>query len=109
MVASRTRLATRNVIATLIVSILIFPLQFINRYYMVRYLGVTYLGITSLYSNILSVLSLADLGIGTAIIFMMYRPLAENNRRKITILMRYYRTIYRIIAIIREHIFMPVL
>ena len=100
MVASRTRLATRNVIATLIVSILIFPLQFINRYYMVRYLGVTYLGITSLYSNILSVLSLADLGIGTAIIFMMYRPLAENNRRKITILMRYYRTIYRIIAII---------
>lgn len=98
--ANRTSLATKNVIATLIVSILVFPLQFINRYYMVHYLGVTYLGITSLYSNILSVLSLADLGIGTAIVFMMYKPLAEKNREKITILMRYYRTIYRIIALI---------
>lgn len=98
--ASRTNLATKNIIATLIVSILVFPLQFINRYYMVHYLGVTYLGITSLYNNILSVLSLADLGIGTAIVFMMYKPLAERNKEKITILMRYYRTIYRIIALI---------
>lgn len=95
---SRTELATKNVIATLIVSILVFPLQFINRYYMVHYLGVTYLGVTSLYSNILSVLSLADLGIGTAIVFMMYKPLAKKDKEKITILMRYYRSVYRIIA-----------
>lgn len=96
--ASRTKLATKNVLATLIVSILVFPLQFINRYYMVHYLGVTYLGITSLFTNILSVLSLADLGIGTAIVFLMYKPLVEHDRNKITILMKYYRAIYRIIA-----------
>lgn len=98
--ASRTKLATKNVFATLIVSILVFPLQFINRYYMVHYLGITYLGITSLFANILSVLSLADLGIGTAIVFLMYKPLAEHDQKKITILMRYYRAIYRTIAIV---------
>lgn len=98
--ASRTKLATKNIFATLIVSILVFPLQFINRYYMVHYLGVTYLGITSLFTNILSVLSLADLGIGTAIVFLMYKPLAEHDQKKVTILMRYYRAIYRTIAVV---------
>lgn len=97
---SRTKLASKNIFATLIVNILIFPLQFINRYYMVHFLGVTYLGITSLYTNILSILSLADLGIGTAIVFLMYKPLANNDSRKISILMRYYRLVYRIIALV---------
>lgn len=67
---------------------------------MVHYLGVTYLGITSLFTNILSVLSLADLGIGTAIVFLMYKPLAEHDQKKVTILMRYYRAIYRTIAVV---------
>lgn len=98
--ANRTNLAIKNIFATLIVSILIFPLQFINRYYMVHYLGVKYLGITSLFTNILSVLSLADLGIGTAIVFLMYKPLAEHDIKKITILMKYYRAIYRTIAVV---------
>lgn len=98
--ASRTKLATKNITASLIVNILTFPLQFINRYYIVRYLGITYLGITSLYSNILSMLSLADLGIGTAIVFLLYKPLATHNNKKVAILMQYYRKIYRLIALI---------
>lgn len=97
---SRTKLATRNVIASLITNILIFPIQFINRYYMVRYLGVKYLGITSLFTNILSVLSLADLGIGTAIVFLLYKPLAERDMPKISILMKFYRDIYRLISLL---------
>ncbi|MGK4073763.1 lipopolysaccharide biosynthesis protein [Lactobacillus crispatus] len=98
--ASRTRLATKNVIATLATNVLIFPIQFINRYYMVRYLGIKYLGITSLFTNILSVLSLADLGIGTAIVFLLYKPLAEHNINKISVLMKFYRKIYRLIALV---------
>ena len=98
--ASRTRLATKNVIAALITNVLIFPIQFINRYYMVRYLGIKYLGITSLFTNILSVLSLADLGIGTAIVFLLYKPLAEHNINKISVLMKFYRSIYRLIALV---------
>lgn len=100
MMTSRTNLAFKNVFVTTLVNILTFPLQFINRYYMIHYLGITYLGITSLYANILSVLSLADLGIGTAIVFLLYKPLAQNNKRKIAILMHYYKKIYRFICFI---------
>lgn len=100
MKASRTSLAMKNVSVTSLVTLLNFPIQFINRYFLVRYLGVTYLGITSLFSNILGVLSLADLGIGTAIVFMMYKPLEENDHHKVSILMNYYRKIYHLIALV---------
>ena len=75
--SSRSNLAFRNSIVSGLVTLLNFPIQFINRYFMVHYLGATYLGLTSLFTNILSVLSLADLGIGTAIVFLMYKPLAD--------------------------------
>ena len=68
--SSRSNLAFRNSIVSGLVTLLNFPIQFINRYFMVHYLGATYLGLTSLFTNILSVLSLADLGIGTAIVFL---------------------------------------
>ena len=97
---NRRKLATRNIIASVLVNILIFPIQFINRYYMVKYLGITYLGITSLYTNIISVLSLADLGVGAAIIFLLYKPLADKDYDKVSLLMKYYRNIYRIIAFV---------
>ncbi len=100
MKQSRTKLAMKNVSVTGLVTFLSFPIQFINRFFMVRYLGMAYLGITSLYANILSVLSLTDLGVGTAIIFMMYQPLEDGDHRKLSILMRYYRNIYYGIAII---------
>lgn len=97
---NRRKLATRNIIASVLVNILIFPIQFINRYYMVKYLGITYLGITSLYTNIISVLSLADLGVGAAIVFLLYKPLADKDYDKVSLLMKYYRNIYRIIAFV---------
>lgn len=100
MKQSRTKLAMKNVSITGLVTLLNFPIQFINRFFMVRYLGMAYLGITSLYANILSVLSLTDLGVGTAIIFMMYQPLEDGDHRKLSILMRYYRRVYHAIALI---------
>lgn len=100
MKQSRTKLAMKNVSVTGLVTLLNFPIQFINRFFMVRYLGMAYLGITSLYANILSVLSLTDLGVGTAIIFMMYQPLEDGDHRKLSILMRYYRLVYHAIGLI---------
>ena len=58
---SRTKLAFKNSVVSGFVTLLNFPIQFINRYFMVHYLGATYLGLTSLFTNFLSVLSLADL------------------------------------------------
>lgn len=100
MKQNRTSLAFRNAIVTTIVTFLNFPIQFINRYFMVHYLGITYLGLTSLFSNILSVLSLADLGIGSAIVFLLYRPLATHDMKKVSVIMKYYRRIYQCISLV---------
>ena len=95
---TRTFFALKNATITGLVVLLNFPIQFINRYFMVHYLGVTYIGLTSLFTNILSVLSLADLGIGSAIVFLIYKPLAERNVHKTAVIMKYYRNVYHAIA-----------
>ena len=75
-------------------------LQFISRTVFIYCLGETYLGINGLFSNILGVLSFAELGIGTAINFSLYKPVAENNIEKIKSYMYYYKWAYRAIALI---------
>lgn len=73
---------------------------FISRSYFIRILGSEYLGISSLFSNILSMLSLAELGIGTAICFSLYEPLEKNNKEKIKSLVRIFRKTYFVIGCI---------
>ena len=75
-------------------------LSFITRTVFIYTLGNTYLGLNGLFSDILTLLSLAELGIGTAIIYSMYKPVAENDERKISALISLYEKIYTIIGII---------
>lgn len=75
-------------------------LHFISRIIFVRLLGVEYLGANSLFNDILSMLSVAELGIGTAIVFAMYKPMAEENYEKLHQLADFYRNAYRIIGTI---------
>lgn len=69
-------------------------LNFIVRMVFVRYLNEEYLGVNGLFSNILTVLSLAELGVGNAIIFNLYKPIAENNKQEIAGYMNLYRKAY---------------
>lgn len=71
---------------------------YICRMVFVRCLSAEYLGVNGLFTNILSMLSLAELGIGGAIGFALYKPLAEDDRDKIATLMRFYGKAYRIIG-----------
>ncbi|MBQ1547134.1 MAG: lipopolysaccharide biosynthesis protein [Lachnospiraceae bacterium] len=73
-------------------------LSFITRTVFIYTLGKAYLGVNGLFANVLSVLSLAELGIGTAMIYHMYAPVANNDfvlQRK---LMNLYRRLYKIVA-----------
>jgi len=54
-------------------------MQFIVRTIFIQTLGKSYLGINGLFSNILSMLSLAELGVGNAILFKLYEPLSKND------------------------------
>ena len=74
-------------------------LSFINRTVFINILGVEYLGINGLFSNILQMLTLADLGFSTAMAYSYYEPIAENNIDKISTLNRFYKKIYRYVAV----------
>lgn len=74
--------------------------QFFVRTIFIYCLGSEYLGVNGLFVNILSILSLAELGIGNAIIFSLYKPLAQKDNKKIKALMALYEKSYRIIAVV---------
>lgn len=94
----RTKNSLYNIIFSLGNTFITYILNFISRSIFIYVLGATYLGVNGLFSNILMMLSLADLGIGTAINFSLYKPIAENDTNKISTLMSFYRKSYRIIG-----------
>lgn len=73
---------------------------FVMRSAMLYLLGVEYLGLNGLFTSVLSVLNLAELGVGSAMVYSMYRPIAEDDTRKICALMRLYKIYYRIIGLV---------
>ena len=79
--------------------ILIMLLNFISRTFFLRFLSSEYLGINGLFTNILTVLSLAELGIGEAMIFAMYKPMKEGNTEQLARLLNFYKKAYMYIAI----------
>lgn len=96
---SRIENSIRNTTFALLGQIATIILSFVARTVFINCLGAGYLGINGLFTNILSVLSFAELGFGTAIIYALYKPLAENNEEQVVALMRFYATIYRAIGI----------
>ncbi len=95
---SRTTNVIRNAIGGVGGQLFTSIFMFICRTYFIKLLGATYLGINGLFSNILSMLSLAELGIGPAIVFSMYKPIAENDELHVAKLMNFYKSAYRIVA-----------
>ena len=91
---SRTVNAGKNAISALTNKTITLVLAFVSRKFSIQYIGVEYLGINGLFANILTILSLADLGLGKAMNVSLYRPIAENDTDKIAALLGYYKKIY---------------
>ena len=98
MKIERTRNATRNIIYGTIAKIYQLLVPFAVRTAMIYVLGAEYLGLGSLFTSILSVLNLTELGVGSAMVFSMYKPIAEDDTPRICALMNLYRKYYRIIG-----------
>lgn len=96
----RVKYAARNIMFGYVSNIITLLLNAVLRYVFVMRLDETLLGINSTYTNILSVLSLAELGVGTAINFSLYAPVARRDREKIKAYMQFYKKAYRMIAFI---------
>lgn len=96
---SRTANASKNAFSAIINKLALLLLTFISRKFFIQYIGVEYLGINGLFANVLTLLSMADLGLGTAINVSLYKPIANNDTRKIAALLNYFKVLYRYIAI----------
>lgn len=99
MKIERTKNASRNMIFGVILKIYQLAIPFLMRTAMIYMLGVEYLGLNSLFTSILQVLNLAELGVGSAMIYSMYKPIAEDDNETICALMRLYKIYYRVIGL----------
>jgi len=96
----RIRNSLTNVLFGLSGQLLSMSLGFIVRTVFIHTLGVQYLGVDGLFSSILMMLSLANLGFDTAIIYSLYQPLAEHDIGAIQALMNFYKKAYRYIGMV---------
>lgn len=96
----RKKNSIRNIIVAITLNLITILIGFISQKIFINKLGTIYLGINGLFTNIISMLSIADLGIGAAITYNLYKPIAENDKDRIAILINFYKKSYRIIAIV---------
>ncbi len=100
MKESRTKNSARNASVAIISKFIYIIISFVCRTIFIRTLGSEYLGVNGLFTNILDILSFAELGIGTAIIYKLYKPIADNDQERIKTLLHFYKKAYSIIGII---------
>ncbi|ENQ3078077.1 lipopolysaccharide biosynthesis protein [Bacillus sp. WLY-B-L8] len=96
----RVRNSIINISAGIGSQVIITILSFVSRTMFITYLGVEYLGVNGLFTNVLGMLSLAEAGIGSAIIYNLYKPVADNDEERINVLMKFYKKAYMVIALI---------
>ena len=96
----RVQSAVKNIVFGQIGNLITQILNFVLRTIFIDYLGDTLNGVNALYTSILSVLSLAELGIGTALSYSLYKPVAGRDYEKVKSYMLFYKKAYQIIGIV---------
>ncbi len=96
----RTKNSIKNILISFISNFLTILIGLIAQFVFVKTLGQEYLGINGLFNNIISMLGLVELGVGSAIIYNLYKPVFDNDKKKICALLYFYKKCYNIISII---------
>lgn len=96
----KTQKSIKNSIWAMISNIFSVVIGLVAQSIFLRILDVEYLGLNGLFSNIISMLAIVELGIGSAIIYNLYKPLSENNTDLVKSLMNFYKKSYHIIGLI---------
>lgn len=97
---SRIKNVSNGITKGLINNALTIILPFISRTIIIQQLGTEYVGLGGLFTSILQVLSLSELGFGTAIGYMLYKPIAEKDTDSINAILNFYKKVYRVIGIV---------
>ena len=97
---SRTKNTFRNIVFGFIYKTVILFVPFIIRTIVIKKIGAEFLGLNSLFTSILQVLSISELGFSSAITYFLYKPIANKDNEAICALLNFYKKIYRIIGLI---------
>lgn len=100
MQINRTKNAVRNIVWGSIEKVFSLLLPFIVRTVLINVLGVEYLGLGNLFTSILTVLNVTNLGFDTAIVYSMYKPIAEDDNETVCALLNVFKKIYHIVGFI---------
>ena len=98
--ANRSVRTKKNILSGFINKLITLFLPFLIRTIIIKKLGTEYLGLSSLFTSILQVLNMAELGFSSAIVFSLYKPMAEKNTAEICALLHYYKNIYKVVGIV---------
>ena len=90
---NRTNHVIRNLNISAIYQVVNIIIKFVLRTVFIKFLGKEYLGLNGVFSNILTVLSLSELGLGTAIVYDMYKPIHDKDKTKVSPLFKFYKYI----------------
>lgn len=96
----RSTNSIKNAIVAIVMNLVIILIGFVAQKVFIDILGTEYLGINGLFTNVLSMLGIIELGLGSAIIYHLYKPIAEKDTEKIKSLMMFYKIGYRVIALL---------
>ena len=99
-IIERKKNAIKGTISGLFFFFFYLVIPFIIRSTFIHFIGIEYAGLNSLFTSILQVLNLAELGVGSALVFSMYKPIAVDDTAKICALLKLYKTYYRIIGLV---------
>ncbi|EOU2065486.1 hypothetical protein C5S24_13825, partial [Clostridium perfringens] len=96
----RVKNSIKNIYISIVSQIIIILLGFISRKVFVDSLGIEYLGINGLLTNLISMLSLVESGIGLSIVYSLYKPLANKDKDRIIALVQLYKKSYAFLAVV---------
>lgn len=96
----RSKNSIKNAIMAIVMNIVTILIGFVSQKIFINTLGTEYLGLNGLFSNVISMLGIVELGLGSAIIYNLYKPISEKNIEQVKSLMIFYKTSYRVIAVI---------
>ena len=96
---SRTKNVAKNFFLGGIAKIIMMVFPFITRTIFIKLLGEEYLGIGGLFSNILTVLNMSELGMSSVMVYSLYKPLADKDEKEVASLLGFYHRMYIYIAL----------
>ena len=98
MAVSRSKRTAQNAVMGFTYQFVTMILGFVSRVVFLRTIGVEFLGLNGIFGDVLTLLSMADLGFSTAMAYSFYKPLADGDKDAIAALVAFYKRIYNIIA-----------